>query len=151
LEELSKKQHALIERMDPIIQKQSKVISEQARAEKYRKIEVLDGIQSNLTLSKGSLDYISQMQKNDFESASSVKDEYERMIRFSKSLDESLASNYYWLGVLTVEISNVARIVNNYAQSQIFYEIKLNTIEKLRDEIEKIIPKVISLKEDIRK
>jgi len=91
------------------------------------------------------------MQNDSLDSSPSVKDEYERMIRFSKSLDESLASNYYWLGVLTVEISNVARIVNNYAQSQIFYEIKLNTIEKLRDEIEKIIPKVISLKEDIRK
>ena len=151
IRDLEESSGEIIKDMKLLLEKLAQVIKEQERTEKFRRIEVLQGIQSNLTLSKGSLSYIDKMQKDGFQSSPSVKDEYERMKRFSSSLDDSLASNYYWIGKLTVQISNVNNAINNYAISQIFYDSELTSIEQIRDRIEEIIRKVITLKEDIRK
>jgi len=45
----------LLGKMNTLLEKQSKIMDQQAKAEKYRRIEVLQGIQTNLSLCKGSL------------------------------------------------------------------------------------------------
>ena len=65
------------------------VTKQQETKEKFRRIEVLDGIESKLKYCLGSLKYIVKKNQMGFEYSPGFKDECERLTRSSISLDTS--------------------------------------------------------------